>query len=72
MKTKYKYIHFTEDKDNAAWLCMNTKHSDLLGWVDYNSGWKQHVFTAAGNDIIFSASCLDDISHFMKQLDAKK
>jgi hypothetical protein len=75
MKTRCRYIHFVERfvaKLPVGWSCLNTKHSDELGGVKWDYGWKQFVFLPMDNTE-FSADCLDDISHFMKQLnDASK
>ncbi len=72
MKTVYKYIKFVHPIfDKLSWSCVNKRHGDLLGTVRWSSGWREHVFIAISDDIVFSASCLDDISHFMKQLNEK-
>lgn len=76
-KTKYKHIEFREHvlkrdgKDVTVWLCSNPKAGVTLGWVESYPSWKQHVFSALNNTMIFSASCLEDIVHFIKQLDTK-
>lgn len=72
MKTKYKYIHFQisiEDRD--IWECYNSKHGDLLGDVFFFERWNQYVFAADNAEIIFSAECLNDIKHFLEQLNEK-
>jgi hypothetical protein len=72
MKTKYKFIYF--EKANwktegfKVWRCLNSKSSNTLGYVEYYLLWKQYIFEAYADSIVFSASCLDDISHFLKQL----
>jgi hypothetical protein len=80
MKTEYKYIEFNEQKlkrkrdgkDVTVWFCQNRKIGTHLGWVEYYDEWKQYVFTATDNTMIFSASCLTDIAHFLKQLNDEK
>ena len=75
MKTKYEYIHFNHHEGYQSykwWTCHNNRMNDELGEVEYNKQWRRWEFTADVH-AAFSASCLDDISHFMKQLkDAKE
>lgn len=70
MKTKYKYVEFAKDF-RGDWLCFNRKSEDELGWIEYRTGWRQFVINTSP-DIIFSAGCLDDISHFLGQLNKTK
>jgi hypothetical protein len=76
-KTEYKHIEFHEhslvrdEKDVTVWICINPKHGVTLGWVEYYEDWKQNVFSAMDDTMIFSASCLEDIADFIKQLDTK-
>ena len=77
-KTEYKHIAFTEHtlkrgkKDVNVWICGNPKAGVTLGWTEYYAEWKQHVFSAINDTMIFSASCLTDIAHFLKQLNDGK
>lgn len=66
MQTEYKYIKFYR-RNLDTWYCRN-KEGTLLGLVIFEQGWKQYVFTPMLEELIFSATCLDDISHFLKQL----
>ena len=68
MKTKYKFIHFVEFKD-GLWLCKNNKSNDELGYLEFYSRWKQWTFRATAM-AVFNSTCLDDISDFLKQLNA--
>lgn len=74
-KTKYQYIEFIQGDEpfdgKPFWYCRNIKNRTMLGGVSYYGRWKQHVFSAADDSMIFSASCLADIQHFIGQLDAK-
>ncbi len=74
MNTKYKHIYFRDmsqyypKRKTSTWLCIN--HSEVkLGTVQWNSGWRQYIFIPdQTSELMFSASCLDDIGHFIKQL----
>lgn len=66
MKAFYKYIHFAQLTDHE-WVCMNTKKKEMLGTVEFYKNWRQWEF-APDELAVFSAGCLDDISHFMQQL----
>ncbi len=71
MKTEYKYIHFddysNQKQKTGRWMCMNTNHGTWLGEVKWGCGWRQYCFFSAPA-VVFSGGCLDDISHFIKQL----
>lgn len=69
MKTNYKDIYFEETAN--SWRCYNNTIKTLLGWTEYYKLWKQFIFNAA-DYVIFSADCLADISHFLKQLNDRK
>jgi hypothetical protein len=56
--------------EDAVWACRNKKGGDTLGLVEFYRGWHLHVFIAASRAVIFSASCLRDIAHFLDQCDA--
>ncbi len=71
MKTEYKHIRFQDlsaqypRRKTSTYNCWN--HSEiLLGCVEWKSGWRQYIFEP--NQAVFSAGCLQDISHFIKQL----
>lgn len=69
MKTKYKYIHFREFP--GYWSCKNNKSKVTLGIVEYYRPWKQWCYIPFSTSVVFSADCLDDISHFLGQLNKK-
>ena len=71
LKTKYKYIEFKESIFLKIWTCMNRKDKTELGTVEFEALWNQYVF-CTNNEIyvMFSAGCLRDIAHFIKQLNA--
>lgn len=70
MKTVYRYIKFerTESMGLVIWQCRNSRHDDLLGKCQWDIQWHQFVFFPTSQWCVFSADCLDDISHFLKQL----
>jgi len=69
MKASYRYIKFIEDSDPEAkrWFCENKRHGDQLGEVTYYSEWRQWVI-AFQPGCVFNNTCLNDISHFLGQL----
>ena len=69
LKTKYKYVHFSPSGNTDCYNCLNTKHREILGEVLWYAGWKQYIFRPSDYSE-FSADCLDDISHFLKQLNS--
>jgi len=71
MKTKYKHIEFNEVTYNS-WTCFNRHYEELIGWVRYYDEWRQFVFSADSAYADFSKSCLEDIAHFLSQLNKTK
>ncbi len=65
MKTKYKYIEFV--KHPGFWQCRNKRTGGWLCDVEWDAQCKQYVAGFNGG-AAFSADCLDEISHFLKQL----
>jgi hypothetical protein len=71
MQTKYKHIafyldHVDHDIRKAVYLCANHSGEDL-GRVEWYEPWKQYCyFNTFG--VIYSQSCLQDIAHFLSQL----
>ena len=75
MKTKHKHIYFEKlvTKGNVpkpTWLCCNNKTDEQLGQLEWHVSWRQYVFAAGSEIVIFSKSCLLDICDFIKQLEA--
>lgn len=72
MKTRYRFIHFTEHKrpslHGVQWGCHNNKSGEVMGTCLYYPPFRQWVFSQGGPDYVFSADCLQDIAHFMGQL----
>lgn len=71
MKTKYKFIYFKQMIEPGCWECLNNKRNDTLGYLKYYKVWKEYILKSE-DFVFFSASCLDDISHFLKQLNAER
>jgi len=71
MKTRYKYIHFEEGPGPKAvypsYYCWNNRNDHILGKVFFYRTWDKYVFEG-GDGCVFSASCLEDIIDFLKQL----
>ena len=73
MKTKYKHIYFeklvtTADSPKPIWLCCNNTTDEQLGQLEWYAPWRQYVFAAGSEIIVFSKSCLLDICHFIDHL----
>lgn len=68
MKTSYKYIEFepTLGHDDE-WKCVNKKAKTILGYVSFYEPWKQYVIEFL-EDCVFNVSCLNNIAHFLRQL----
>jgi hypothetical protein len=71
MKKVYKHITIEDTGetylDKPVFGIINTKHEDLLGYIAYETNWKQFIFSAnREDDIIFSVSCLKDIIDFIE------
>ena len=73
LKTKYKYIEFNQEsnmyQDNPIWRCVNRKSKGQLCIIEYYPDWKRWVMGAVDHMNIFSRDCLEDIIHFMSQLE---
>jgi hypothetical protein len=73
MKTVYKYLEFElvmfqcKMLKTKRWNCFNKKHRTYLGEVKWHPRWRQYCFYPDGGTI-FSAGCMADIIHFVKQL----
>ena len=75
MKTKYKYIEFIkrETAKEIFWAVNNHRCEQYLGDLQYNPNkkWEQWVFCPEP-DMGFTQDCLEDIIHFIKQLEEEK
>ena len=68
VKKSYKYIKFEEwDSLNGkmAYVCLNKKVGDTLGYAEWYPQWKQYVFVAESEIVVFSAECLEHIADFL-------
>lgn len=73
MKTEYQYIRFAlwpvqPSVKTQTWDCRNIRHGTQLGVVKWDGAWRQYVFEPSRRGVIFSAGCLADIQHFIRQL----
>lgn len=68
MKTRYRHIHFEPTVFKGIYSCLTNKGDIELGLVGPGA-WGRITFTP-GDETEFSADCLDDISHFIGQLEA--
>ena len=66
MKTRYEYIHFVQDAENA-WVVRNNKTEDSLGMITWYLRWRQFCLLPYP-EIVFSKGCLLDIIDFIGQL----
>lgn len=72
---EYQYIEITDVSDlfperkTHTWEVTNKSSGAYLGIIEWYSAWRQYCYTPGGDygaRLIFSASCLDDISGFIK------
>lgn len=66
MKTRYKHINFQTRLD--VWHCCANRTGDVLGFLEWNSRWKQFEFVPKENTG-FTQDCLADIADFIRQLE---
>lgn len=67
MKKVYKYIKFEQD-ELKRWFCYNKKNDDWeMAEITYKTQWNQWVVEFRVG-YIFNNTCLNDISHFLTQL----
>ena len=52
-------------KDFRVW---NKTKTELLGFINWRSGWRRYVFTSPTNQCSFDIDCLNDIQRFLKLL----
>lgn len=80
MKTEFEYIHFVKIRTmpkTSVWSCRNNKSGDELGEVKWWGRWRQYCFFpcwpshSLPGEIVFNASCLDDIAAFVRSLSRK-
>lgn len=69
LKTKYKYIEFKErpHKEAELWICLNKKDGTHLADLIYYKPWRQWVVEFQ-EGCVFNNTCLNDISHFLRQI----
>ena len=67
MKTRYKHIHFVPQAFVGVWSCVTNRGAALLGTVGPGA-WNRVTFMPEA-DTEFSADCLNDIAHFIGQLE---
>ncbi len=77
MNTEYKHLIFTKQlsksksRKTEVWSCEN-RSEQYLGMVSWYSPWRQYCWFQEDGGMhsptVMAASCLDDLSHFIKQL----
>lgn len=74
MKMKYKYIEFKlleQKAKTTVWSCNNLKSNITLGIIKWFPSWRQYCFSPINNSV-YSKGCLEDVNHFIQQLDNKR
>lgn len=74
MKTRYKYIRFEKidsPPSTKDWKVMSKNGAMLLGDIVFYETWSEFCFAPA-NMTVFSVDCLQDIIHFIGQLEKKE
>ena len=70
MKLKYEYIEFLfiqKLQKTKVYECHNIKSGHPLGVVKWYPAWRRYCYFPT-HEAVYSASCLDDISDFLKQI----
>lgn len=64
-----KWLQFAvmEEKPKTKVYGVYTKKGAFLGLVEWYSPWRQYCFTTI-MDTVWAASCIDDLSRFIKEL----
>ncbi len=72
LKTKYRYVEFEESPDPEVklWVCLNNEVGPHLADLTYYKPWRQWVI-AFQPGCVFNNTCLNDISHFLGQLNQR-
>lgn len=67
-QSKYRFIHFEEKntEHGIRYFCKNNKTGDHLGECAFYKKWKEWVYLP--KDIVMSSQCLEDVAHFLRQL----
>jgi len=65
---KTKYIHFEEEESNPRTSVWSVKlaNNGYIGEVRWYAPWRQYCWLI--DDLVFSASCLDDLTGLIKDL----
>jgi hypothetical protein len=74
VKTRYQFIHMLQVPSRGTtsrWQVCNNRSGDELGIIAWYGSWRQYCFEPSG-PTVYSAGCLDDISHFIGQLKAER
>lgn len=69
-QVEYKYISFVEsitNKNKQVWQCVNNSSKEELGLVKWYATWRRYCYFPTVQ-AVYSDDCLDDISHFIKQI----
>jgi len=62
-----------ESGKTKRWLIRNRTSGAALGVVAWYGPWRQYVYSPHAHlDIVLAASCLDDISGFLKRVNAEQ
>jgi len=74
MQTEYKHILFDLKETKAkttVWSCKNKRSGEELAFISWYGPWRQYCFfpTIAA---VYSSSCLEDIKHFIAQLEEER
>lgn len=67
IKKEYRHIHFEFDEGTVVWWCYHNKTDERLGYIERNKKWSQYIICLEDR-AFFSCGCLDDASHFLRQL----
>jgi len=71
MKVEYKYLTFIElppKPKTKMFDVMNKQSNDWLGVVRWNAQWRRYCLYTSEEQLVFDASCLEDIAKFIREL----
>jgi len=75
VQTKYEYLIFEkaaqQPAKTSAWECKNAKSGTVLGIVKWYGPWRRYCYFPTVQ-AVYSAGCLNDITHFIEQLKNEK
>lgn len=72
-KMEGKWIRFEllprpEGRKTDIYQVFNKEFGELLGNISWHAPWRKYSFFPAGKNLVFEATCLQDIVNFLNKL----